>query len=68
MTKLYKIVRFYQNNRKTRTMNRNLTLKQAQDWCNDPNTSSMTKGNPSQKTIDRWHEEQKHWFDGYTEQ
>ena len=68
---MYEIVRFYQDGRKQRVQKRNLTLKQAQEWCNDPETSSMTAKNAcgdNQKMIDRWHAKQKHWFDGYREQ
>lgn len=71
MEKTYKIVRFYQNGRPARVMRRGLTLKQAQDHCNDPETSSETKKtacNGNDKAIARWHEQQKHWFDGYTEE
>ena len=71
MTTLYKIVRMYQNHRRTRTMRRNLTLEQAQKHCQDPETSSKTAKsacNGSERAIQNWHEKQKHWFDGYTEQ
>lgn len=62
---LYEIIRMYEDNRRARVMRRGLTLKQEQEHCKDPETSSMTKGNPTQKTIDKWHEQQKHWFDAY---
>lgn len=70
MEKRYKIVRYYQDDRKRRVMRSGLTLNQAQEHCNDPQTSSMTasyacNGNP--KAQERWHEKNKHWFDGYTE-
>lgn len=72
MGKLYEVVRFRENGTQ-RVQKRNLTLKQAQDWCNDPETSSMTASSPrgchgSQKLIDKWHEQNKHWFDGFREQ
>lgn len=70
--KLYKVVRYYENeNKRTRVQRRNLTLRQAQEWCNDSETSSMTAKracNSRDKTIAKWHEDKKHWFDGYTEQ
>lgn len=66
--RLYKIVRYYQNNRKPRVMRRGLTLKQAQEHCNDPETSSKTKGNPGARKLANMDAEQLHWFDGYTEQ
>ena len=70
-SKLYKIIRFYQDDRRTRVMRKNLTLAQAQAHCDDPEASSKTaskacNGNP--QAIERWHDKQKHWFDGYTEQ
>lgn len=68
MEKLYKVVRYYQNDRKPRVMRKNLTLKQAQKHCHDPETSSKTKGNPGPKALARMDEKQLHWFDGYTEQ
>lgn len=70
MDDLYEIVRFYQSDRKARVQKRNLTLEQAQAWCADPETSSVTASKPKgcqsdDKQIKRWHEQQKHWFDGF---
>lgn len=66
----YKIVRIYENDRKPRTQARGLTLKEAQKWCEDPETSSMTAKQPrgtggNGRTIQKWHDLKKHWFDGY---
>ena len=38
--KTYSIIRFYYCNRhnKTKTIRRGLTLKEAQEWCSDPET------------------------------
>ena len=70
--RLYKIVRFRQSGTSTtRNMPKNLTLKQAQEHCSDPETSSKTakRGcNGNDARIARWSEKGKHWFDGYTEQ
>jgi hypothetical protein len=63
----YKIVRYYQNDRKAKVQRTGLTLKQAQAWCNDPETSSKTKGDPSQLKLSNMDAKQLHWFDGYTE-
>ncbi|MGI9028176.1 MAG: hypothetical protein ACR2FM_05060 [Candidatus Saccharimonadales bacterium] len=73
MDKTYKVVRFYQNGRRSKVQAKNLTLDQAQKWCNDDETSSKTARKPNgcgddEKCIERWNEKQKHWFDGYTEQ
>lgn len=67
----YEIVRYYENiNRKSRVIQRGLSLEQARAWCNDPETSSMTAKAPkgcggNTAKIDRWHDAQKHWFDGF---
>ncbi len=76
MSKVYQIVRIYQNERPRRVIAKNLTLEKAQEWCNDPETSSMTAKSPrgcgtgrfQQRNIERWHKLNKHWFDGYEEQ
>lgn len=74
--KSYEIIRMYQNNRKPRVITKNLTLEQAQAWCSDPETPSMTAKSPrgcgtgrfQARNINNWHKLQKHWFDGYREQ
>ena len=66
----YKIVRYYEDGRRPRTIKRGLTLEQARKHCEDPETSSMTAKNAcngNQEAINRWHEKQKHWFDGFTD-
>lgn len=66
--KLYNIIRKFENGKPARVVQRGLTLKKAQEWCEDPETSSMTAKtacNGSEKAIQRWHDQQKHWFDGY---
>lgn len=76
MAEIYKIVRFYQNERKPRTIAKNLTLEAAQKWCNDPETSSKTAKSPrgcgtgrwQARNIENWNKLQKHWFDGYERQ
>lgn len=68
---LYRIVRNYENGRKSRVMRKDLTLEQAREHCEDPETSSRTATkacNGNEARIERWHQEQKHWFDGFQEQ
>lgn len=67
--KLYHVVRFAQSGNR-RIVKRNLTLKEAQEICNDPETSSSTARKPQgcegdEAMIERWNEKQKHWFYGY---
>ena len=69
--KTYTVYRYYQNDRRPMIQRRGLSLKQAQAWCNDPETSSHTARKPrgcdnDAAMIDRWSEKNKHWFDGYT--
>jgi len=67
--KIYQVVRFYQNDRSSRVQRKNLSLKEARAWCNDPETSSSTKeALQSPKTQARYTLNRLHWFDGYTEQ
>jgi hypothetical protein len=66
---LYNVVRFAQAGGR-RIIKRNVTLKEAQEICNDPETSSHTARKPQgcdgdEAMIDRWSEKQKHWFYGY---
>jgi len=60
---MYRIIRMYQDGRPSRTIRKVKTLKEAQDHCNDPSTSSGAgTGKPlieGDKVIN--------WFDGYTE-
>lgn len=52
-TKTYEIRRFYAEDGKPyKVMNTGLTLEEAQEWCNDPQSSNSVEG----------------WFDGYTEE
>lgn len=56
---MYKIVRHFANG-KRETMEENLSLEEAQAWCNDINSSSKTATNADSYTAH--HGE---WFDGY---
>ena len=53
----YKIVRFYNDDRRNRTVMTGLSLKEARAWCEDPETSSKTAENSSIKG---------EWFEGFT--
>lgn len=62
----YKIVRHYQDpSRENEVITRGLTLEQAQDHCNDPETSSSTATGAA--AVERT-ETVGAWFDGYTEE
>jgi hypothetical protein len=61
----YKIVRHYQQGHDSEVIVRGLTLEQAQDHCNDAETSSSTATEPA--GIERT-ERMGAWFDGYTEE
>lgn len=52
----YRIVRLYQDNRERKIIKSGLTLKEAQEHCRNPETSSRTAKH-SRETGD--------WFDGY---
>jgi hypothetical protein len=64
----YEVVRYFQDGRAPIVQKQNLTLEKAQEWCNDPETSSKTarhtQGTVKQRNLDRG---QYHWFDGYRE-
>lgn len=66
----YRIKRFYEDNRPARIIKQGLTIEQAKAHCNDPETSSYTAQPPlgcggDEDKIAAWHEQKKHWFDGY---
>lgn len=66
---LYNIVRFGQNGNRT-TIERYVTLEEAREICNDPDTSSHTARKPQgcdgdEAMIERWNEKEKHWFYGF---
>lgn len=61
----YKIVRHYFRNCRKRTIQTGLTLKEAQKWCSDPETSSRTAMGAAAKRVTKRNGE---WFDGYTKE
>lgn len=60
---LYQVIRFYSDDRKSKVQKSNLTLKQAQEWCNDPETSSSTVSERRYR-----YGQGVEWFDGYNKQ
>lgn len=73
MEKSYQVVRYYEKDRKPRIMAKDFTLKKAQEWCNNLETSSITAKAPrgcdnNDSKIAKWHKQDRHWFDGYREQ
>jgi hypothetical protein len=62
---MYDIVRFYQDpGRRPRTIERSVTLKEAQEHCKDPESSSSTATSATARAITR---RNGPWFDGYCE-
>jgi hypothetical protein len=61
----YKVVRFYQRRIPSRVIETGLTLEEAQEHCNDPETSSRTCTDPELVAHTETHGD---WFDGYTEE
>ncbi|MBA3678611.1 hypothetical protein H0W80_00185 [Candidatus Saccharibacteria bacterium] len=67
---MYEVRKIYQGESKSRVIRIGLTESEAQKICQDPETSSMTARKPKgcnndDKQIQRWHNEQKHWFYSY---
>ena len=59
----YKIVRmFFDDNRRSRVIDRGLTLEEAQAHCSDPETSSSTCTTAKRVNYTR---RNGAWFDGY---
>ena len=58
---MYKVVRFYRDERQRRTIKTGLTLEEAQAHCRDPETSSSTCSETKRRRIGG------DWFDGYEE-
>ena len=63
---MYKVIRMFQApHRDSRVLRANLTLKQAQTHCQNPETSSSTCTTLDNKNYTRRYGP---WFDGYEEQ
>ncbi len=66
MTPTYKIVRFFVDPDITsQVVAEGLSLEEAREWCNDPETSSRTATSKEAKDLT---EEVGPWFDGYEEE
>jgi hypothetical protein len=62
----YKILRFFEDTNKTTKLIRSgLSLEEAQQYCDDAETSSTTCTDPAKKEYTKRH---GRWFDGYTEE
>lgn len=61
----YRIIRMYQGNTPNRTIERGLSLAEAQAHCSDPETSSRTATSATAKARTRRYGA---WFDGYEEE
>ena len=60
----YKVIRKFMNH-SSKTLRKNLTLEEAQEHCDDPETSSRTCNNSAGKRRTRDHGP---WFDCYDQQ
>ena len=58
MPQMWNIVRVYADEREPKIIRRNVTEEEAQSHCSDPETSSRTATNPTEKG---------NWFDSYRE-
>ena len=63
-TKTYKVIRFF-NNGPNKVILSGLTLREAQEHCRDPETSSRTAKGLVEYTLTRNFGQ---WFDGYEEE
>jgi hypothetical protein len=61
----YDIVRFYQDDHPASVLLKGVTLAEAQEHCNDPETSSATATSEEAREHRRLYGP---WFDGYREQ
>lgn len=59
---MYNIIRFYQNDRPSKIVKKVYTLEEAQQHCNDPETSSKTA---TSKDAIAHTKKYGAWFDGY---
>ena len=65
MAETYKVIRRYFNNHPNQTIKRGLTLEEAQEHCQDPETSSSTcKGAENVARTEQFGP----WFDGYDDE
>jgi hypothetical protein len=61
----YRIIRHYKDDHPNKTMDTGLSLKEAQAWCKDPETSSSKC--KEKKNVEHT-EKYGAWFDGYEEE
>lgn len=59
---MYEIVRFFRGDHPTEILNPHATLEEAQEHCNDPETSSSTATGPEAQARTA---KMGEWFDGY---
>lgn len=61
----YKVIRFFRDSGRRMVIGTRMTLEEAQEWCQNPETSSSTCTSPAGKRRTR---RSGPWFDGYTEE
>lgn len=61
----YKVIRFFRDSGRRMVIGTRMTLEKAQEWCQNPETSSSTCTSPAGKRRTR---RSGPWFDGCTEE
>ena len=61
----YMIIRFFQGDHGAETIATGLTLEEAQEWCQDKESSSSTATSPEAQRRTKKHGP---WFDGYEQE
>lgn len=60
----YSVIRYYKDGHKSKVVETGLTRKEAQEHCNDPETSSRTA---TSKEAEEHTAKYGEWFDGFIE-
>ena len=58
----YRIIRMYESGKRSRVLARGMTRAEAEEWCQDPETSSSTAKSPKARVHTARY---GRWFDGF---